>query len=71
MLSNGQIGQYILQKIQDTKDESFIFQDVFDAISDELETAPLTLFNMLTEALEHRGEGPKTLPEVIENLEPD
>jgi len=57
--------------VQDSRDESLIFQDVFEAVCDELETAPLTLFNMISEALKIRDKEQHSLAEVIEAIQPE
>ena len=68
LLKENDVGGYILRQVQDSKDEALIFQDVFEAVCDELETAPLTLFNMISEALQIRGKEHQTLAEVIESI---
>eukprot|EP00347_Sterkiella_histriomuscorum_P019736 403340485 len=71
MLENKQIGQYILQKLQDIKDQVLIFQDVFDIVSEELQISPSVLYTMINDHLRKTTKDIESIEELVEDVKPE
>ncbi|CDW82784.1 UNKNOWN [Stylonychia lemnae] len=71
LLRKKMIGQYIFQKLQDLKDCQLIFQDVFEAVCDELQINSNDFYTMINQFIMRSQYGVSTIEELVIGIKPD